>query len=151
MTVSRLTQWMKAESLVRTIEAVEALGAALPVRLVIVGDGTLALACRRERRSVNAALGREAVTLTGAMLDPRPAYAAADVVIGMGGSSLRGMAFGKPTIVVGTGVLSAIFSPETQDRFYRTAYTARRPGKAERTRWWSRSGALRAMSVRGAH
>ena len=44
------------------------------------------------------------------MLDPRPAYAAADIVIGMGGSSLRGMAFGKPTIVVGIGSSRRFFS-----------------------------------------
>ena len=40
-------------------------------------------------------------SLAGEMLDPRPAYAAADVVLGMGGSALRGMAFGKPLVVQG--------------------------------------------------
>ena len=119
VTVSRLSEWMKADSLVRSIEAVEALGAALPVRLVIVGDGSIRPRLQQRADQVNATLGREAVTLTGSLLDPRPAYAAADVVIGMGGSALRGMAFAKPTVVVGTGGFAAIFSPETRDRFYR--------------------------------
>ena len=45
--------------------------------------------------------GRQVVLLTGEIADPRSAYAAADVVVGQGGSALRGMAFGKPLIVVG--------------------------------------------------
>ena len=119
VTVSRLSEWMKADSLVRSIEAVEAVGAALPVRLVVVGDGSIRPRLQQRADQVNAVLGREAVTLTGSLLDPRPAYAAADVVIGMGGSALRGMAFAKPTVVVGKGGFAAIFSPETRDRFYR--------------------------------
>ena len=47
--------------------------------------------------------GRQVVLLTGEIADPRPAYAAADVVVGQGGSALRGMAFGKPLVVVGEG------------------------------------------------
>ena len=119
VTVSRLSEWMKAESLVRAIEAVEALGATLPVRLVIVGDGSIRGLLQQRASNVNATLGREAITLTGPLLDPRPAYAAADVVIGMGGSALRGMAFAKPTVVVGKDGFAMIFSPETKDWFYR--------------------------------
>lgn len=122
VTVSRLSEWMKADGLVRSIEAVEALGSALPVRLVIVGDGAIRPRLQQRADQVNAALGREAVTLTGYMLDPRPAYAAADVVIGMGGSALRGMAFAKPTVVVGTGGFAAIFSPSMRDWFHRYGF-----------------------------
>ena len=117
--VSRLSEWMKSDGILRSIAAMRALGAEHPARLVIVGDGSIRAQLQERASEVNAALGREAVTLTGALIDPRPAYAAADVVIGMGGSILRGMAFGKPTIVVGKkGNASAIFSPETREYFF---------------------------------
>ena len=41
------------------------------------------------------------MVLTGELADPRWAYSIADVVLGMGGSALRGMAMGKPLIVQG--------------------------------------------------
>jgi glycosyltransferase involved in cell wall biosynthesis len=111
--VSRLSTSMKAESLRRTIDVVRTLGRDIPLRLVIVGEGNgraelEALAARADRE-----LGRPAVALAGALLDPRPAYAAADLVVGMGGSSLRAMAFGKPTVVVGERGYSLPFGPET--------------------------------------
>ncbi len=118
VTVSRLSDWVKSESLIRTIDAVRALGRDLPLLLVIVGEGgarprleSLAQECNRE-------LGRTAVILTGALLNPCPAYAAADIVVGMGGSVLRGMAFGKPAIVVGEENFSAAFTNETAEGFY---------------------------------
>ena len=101
VTVSRLVDWMKAESLRRTVDVVRTLGRDLPLRFVIVGDGTSRAELERLARETNVELGREAVLLTGALIDPRPAYAAADIVVGMGGSALRGMAFGKPVVVVG--------------------------------------------------
>ena len=120
VTVSRLSQWLKGESLRRTIEVVGKLGQELPVRLLIVGDGDARPLLERLAAEVNARLGREAIFLTGALLDPRPAYAAADIVIGMGGSSLRGLAFAKPVIVVGERGFAAPFCPETADTFYYT-------------------------------
>ena len=88
VTVSRLVQWMKAESLRRTIEVVRSLGRDLPVRFLIVGDGTSRGDLEHLGNQVNSELGRQAVVLTGALLDPRPAYAAADIVVGMGSSAL---------------------------------------------------------------
>jgi glycosyltransferase involved in cell wall biosynthesis len=118
VTVSRLEYWLKGESLLHTIHAVRSLGKELPVRLLIVGDGSARAEIELLAREVNAELGRSAVVLTGALLDPRPAYAAADIVIGMGGSALRGMAFGKPVIIVGEQGFSAPLTPETADSFY---------------------------------
>jgi hypothetical protein len=52
------------------------------------------------------------------MYDPRPAYAAADVVLGMGGSALRGMAFGKPLVVQGvSGGYWELATPESAPAF----------------------------------
>ena len=123
VTVSRLIESMKGESLMRTIRAVASLGRELPLRLLIVGDGSARARIAQLADQVNRQLGRSAVVLTGAMLDPRPAYAAADIIIGMGSSSLRGMAFGKPVIVVGERAFSAPFTPETaQDFYYKGLY-----------------------------
>lgn len=118
VTVSRLDTHMKSESLYRTLDAVSALGRNLPLRLIIVGDGEERANLERLSDKINAELGRTAVVMTGALIDPRPAYAAADIVVGMGGSALRGMAFGKPVIIVGAAGFSAPFTPETADSFY---------------------------------
>jgi glycosyltransferase involved in cell wall biosynthesis len=118
VTVSRLSNHMKAESLIRTVDAVRTLGRALPLRLIIVGEGAARSEIERLATRTNDELRRPAVILTGAFLDPRPAYAASDIVIGMGGSALRGMSFGKAVIVVGEGGFSAPFTPETSTAFY---------------------------------
>lgn len=118
VTVSRLADSLKAESLIRTVHAVRTLGHDLPLRFVIVGDGAIRAKLEQLAEQVNIELGRSAVVLTGELLDPRPAYAAADIVIGMGGSALRGMAFGKSVIVVGEQGFSSPLTPETAGSFY---------------------------------
>jgi glycosyltransferase involved in cell wall biosynthesis len=116
--VSRLSEWLKGESLFRTVDVVRILGRDLPLRLVITGEGALRGKLERLADEVNAELGRLAVVLTGALLDPRPVYAAADIVVGMGASALRGAAFGKPVLIVGERGFSAPLTPDTADAFY---------------------------------
>jgi glycosyltransferase involved in cell wall biosynthesis len=111
--VSRLSRDMKLEGIRRSIGAVARLAAERPVRLVIVGDGD----AFAELSDDAAAVGRRAVVLAGSMRDPRPAYAAADIVLGMGGSALRAMAFAKPVIVLGEHGFSQVFEPKTADQF----------------------------------
>jgi len=118
VTVSRLAGVMKAESLRRSIDAVRVLGRDLPLRFLIAGSGDASAELQQMADRTNSELGRCAVTLTGELLDPRPAYASADIVIGMGGSGLRAMAFAKPVIIVGVKGFSAPFTPETADSFY---------------------------------
>jgi glycosyltransferase involved in cell wall biosynthesis len=91
--VSRLSFEQKAAGIHTTLAAAEVLAARRPLRLVVVGDGSL-------RSDVVAAAG-PSVHLVGELLDPRPAYAAADVVLGLGTSVLRGMAHGRPSIALG--------------------------------------------------
>jgi glycosyltransferase involved in cell wall biosynthesis len=98
--VSRLEPDMKRDGVARAIAAVRELDDER-LRLVVVGDGPSHGELTEQAAAVNAALGREAVTMAGALADPRPAYAAADVALGMGGSALRAMAFAKPLIVLG--------------------------------------------------
>lgn len=117
VTVSRLVSHLKLESLRRTIEAIGEVGRKLPVRLLVAGDGPVRGELEQLGAGVNSALGREAVTFLGELLDPRPAYAGADIVVGMGGSALRGAAFEKPVIVVGAMGFAACIAPETASYF----------------------------------
>ncbi|MEV0192553.1 glycosyltransferase family 4 protein [Kitasatospora purpeofusca] len=81
------------------------------VRLVIVGTGPSLEPLRARAAAVNEALGRPAVLVPGQLADPRPAYQGADIVLGMGGSALRGLAFGKPVVVHGAAGYAAVHEP----------------------------------------
>jgi L-malate glycosyltransferase len=118
VTVSRLDEYMKSESLFRTAEAVLALGPKLPLRFVVVGDGNARARMERRAAEINSKLGRAAIMLTGEMVDPRPAYAAADIAVCMGGSALRAMAFAKPVIVAGERGFARLLVPETAEYFH---------------------------------
>ena len=97
--VTRLARELKLEGLLVAIDEVPRLGR--DVVLVVVGAGPAADVVAAAAHRSNARSGREAVVLTGEVADPRPAYATADVVLGMGGSALRALAFGKPLVVQG--------------------------------------------------
>ena len=120
--VSRLVGWLKLEGLARGIDAVGALADRHPVRFVVVGSGTAEADLRSRAAGVNEAAGREVVSVPGPLLDPREAYAAADVVLGMGGSALRGLSFGKPVVVVGENGFSELATPETVGPFLWRGY-----------------------------
>ncbi|MEA3274492.1 MAG: glycosyltransferase family 4 protein [Pseudomonadota bacterium] len=126
--VSRLSNWMKSESLIRTVDAVRALGRDMPLEFLIVGEGEARPRLERLAEKCNSELGRTAVLFAGALLDPRQAYASADIVVGMGGSALRGMAFGKPVLIVGEQNFSAPFTPGTAESFYRQGMFGRGDG-----------------------
>jgi glycosyltransferase involved in cell wall biosynthesis len=131
--VSRLVDFLKSEGLFRSIDAVRRLGREFPLRLLIVGDGDARSRLEKLAAETNAELGRPAVVFTGALLDPRAAYAAADIVVGMGGSALRGMAFAKPVIVVGERGFSVPLMPETENFFrYKGLYGIGRQGPHNR-------------------
>ncbi len=121
--VSRLANNMKRESVERTIDAVAALDASVSgIRAVVVGGGSAERDLRVRADKVNAALGRRAIVMTGPLDDPRAAYAAADVVCGMGSSILRGMAFEVPGIVVGERGFTEPVRPETIPVFDRLGF-----------------------------
>jgi glycosyltransferase involved in cell wall biosynthesis len=115
--VSRLDHHTKLEGILRTIDACEALES-LGATLIIVGDGDALPDVRRAADRVNDRVRRRAVVLTGRLYDPRPAYAAADIVVGMGGSALRGMAFEKPVVVLGANGFALPFEPATAEYFF---------------------------------
>lgn len=99
--VSRFARVLKQQGLETAVRAAARLAPRHRMRLVLVGDGPAMPELRALAEETNARVGRPAVVLTGERRDPRSAYAAADVVVGMGGSLLRAMAFGKPCVVQG--------------------------------------------------
>ena len=115
--VSRLSTDLKREGLLSAIAAVGLVDPALNLRLLIVGDGP----CREELQdaadAMNALVGREAVTLTGTLMDPREAYAAADIVLGMGTSAQKGMAFAKPVVIQGERGYWETLTPESMPQY----------------------------------
>lgn len=122
VTVSRLAIDLKLDALVDAIDACDLLAEKWPVRLVIVGSGEAAAQLQARATAVNERHKREVVTLAGGTLDPRPAYAAADIVIGMGSSSLRGMAHGKPVVIQGEAGFNAPFDPEHEAIFLKQGF-----------------------------
>jgi len=122
VSVSRLAVDLKLDALVRAIDAADLLAGRYPLRVLLVGGGPAHDALMERAMAVNQRWGREVVTLTGPEFDPREAYAAADVVVGMGSSALRALAIGRPVVVQGEDAFSAVFEPETLDLFLRQGF-----------------------------
>lgn len=97
--VGRLSHGLKLGGVLEAVRAIPLLSE--KAHLLIVGDGPARPQVAELATRINAGAPRPLITVTGLMTDPRAAYDAADVVLGMGGSILRAMAFGKPVIVQG--------------------------------------------------
>lgn len=115
--VSRLAHQLKLEGILAAMEAVALLADSLPIQLVIVGDGPARTEVATRAAQLNERTGRQAVIVTGELADPRPAYDTADVVLGMGGSVLRAMAFGKPVVVQGEAGFWKLLDSSSLDEF----------------------------------
>jgi glycosyltransferase involved in cell wall biosynthesis len=115
--VCRLVPELKLEGLLTAIDVVGMLAQHRPVRLVVVGDGTARDQVEQRAAVANARAGRPVIVLTGELADPRPAYAAADIALGMGGSALRALAFGLPLVVQGERAFWQLLTPESVDTF----------------------------------
>ncbi|WDF34223.1 glycosyltransferase [Arthrobacter agilis] len=111
------TELEKLQGVLAVIAVAHQLAEHYPVRLLIAGDGEgYRQACRRAER-VNAHHQRTVVQLLGYQEDPTQVYDAAHVVIGMGGSAIRGMAFGKPLIVQGAAGFWQVLTPTSAHGF----------------------------------
>ncbi|TFB51742.1 glycosyltransferase family 4 protein [Cryobacterium tagatosivorans] len=115
--VTRLAAELKREGILTAISAVGRLATEFPVRLVIAGDGPARAEVESAARRANAAAGTDVVRLTGDLPDPRAVYDAADIALGMGGSALRAMAFGKPLVVQGESGFWRLLEPGSLPEF----------------------------------
>ncbi len=132
VTVTRLAHELKLEGLLAAIDVIPTMGdAAKPVQMVIVGDGPARDLVRARAEATNRRTGRRAIALTGEVADPRAAYSAADVVLGMGGSALRGLAFAKPLVVQGERGFWRTLTPTTADDFLWTGWYGVGQGSTE--------------------
>ncbi|MET9018398.1 glycosyltransferase [Actinopolymorpha sp. NPDC004070] len=120
--VCRLVPELKLEGVLTAVDVVGELARELPLRLVVVGDGSAREQVEARAAAANDRAGRRAVVLTGALDDPRPAYAAASVTLGMGGSALRALAFGQPLIVQGEEGFFELLTPESSRTFLRQGW-----------------------------
>lgn len=115
--VSRLATELKSEGILTAIDVAADLANVTPFQLLIVGDGAARPAIEAAAQRVNRLTGTNTIVVAGELADPRAAYAAADVTIGMGGSALRSLAFAKPLVVQGEKGYFATLNPETVDDF----------------------------------
>jgi len=121
--VCRLVSALKLEGLLAACDAVGELAASgIKVQLAVVGDGPARPAVEQAAAAANTRAGHRVVALAGQLGDPRPAYAAADVILGMGGSALRGLAFGKPLIVQGERGFWELLTPDSVHMFLRQGW-----------------------------
>lgn len=124
--VSRLEEEMKAVSVEAALEAVDRLADPRLV-LLVAGTGSAAARLGAVAAGINSRHGRRAVIMAGPLTDPRTAYAAADVVIGMGGSAARGLGFGKPLVVSGERGRFQTFTPATAASLFRNSFWSNDP------------------------
>ncbi|MGW0228196.1 glycosyltransferase [Actinopolymorpha singaporensis] len=115
--VCRLVPELKLEGVLTAVDVVGDLARELPLRLVVVGDGPARGQVEARAADANERAGRRAVVLTGGLDDPRAAYAAASITLGMGGSALRSLAFGQPLIVQGEDGFFELLTPESSRTF----------------------------------
>lgn len=115
--VTRLADELKLEGVLAAIAAIGELSVIFPVCLLIVGDGPARARVEREAAQVNGARGSGTVIVTGQLDDPRAAYAVADIALGMGGSALRSLAFGKPLVVQGEQGYWELLTPSSLSQF----------------------------------
>ncbi len=127
--VSRLAPELKLEGLLAAIDVVPTL--APDSVLVVVGGGPADLQVKAAAQVANGRAGRRAVVVTGEVHDPRPAYAMADVALGMGGSALRAMAFGAPVVVQGEQGFWSTLTAATLPEFGWTGWYGIGAGAAE--------------------
>ncbi len=126
--VSRLARELKLEGLLTAIRATGRLAMTRRVRFIVVGDGPARLEVEAAADRANTVAGCEAVLLTGALADPRGAYDAGDVLLGMGGSALRALAFAKPLVVQGEHGFFELLTPATVGQFLENGWYGIGPG-----------------------
>jgi glycosyltransferase involved in cell wall biosynthesis len=142
--VTRMAYELKLEGILAAIQTVEMLAEEFPIRLVIAGDGPARAEVIERAATANARAGAGTVLLLGELLDPRTVYATADVLLGMGGSALRAMAFAKPLVVQGEHGFWRLLDSEALPRFLWTGWYGVGDGAAA-------GSAVLAQILRGLH
>lgn len=121
--VCRLTTDLeKLHGVLAAIYTVSDLAEHLPLKLLVAGDGEGLGQVRRAAEVANRRWDRQIVTVTGLMLNPHDAYEASDIVLGMGSSALKGMAFAKPLVVQGASGFWRLLDEASVELFLRQGW-----------------------------
>lgn len=121
--VGRLVPELKLEGLLAACDATGRLTAeGVHAHLLIVGDGSARASVAAAAEAASALAGHRVVHLVGEQQDPRPAYASADIMLGMGGSAIRGMSFSKPLIVQGERGFWETLTPVSAPTFLKSGW-----------------------------
>ncbi|KAA0977547.1 glycosyltransferase family 4 protein [Paeniglutamicibacter gangotriensis] len=121
--VCRMTNELdKANGVIDAIKVAGDLAKDFQVRLMVAGDGGELARITRHADAVNQRLGHDVVEVLGSVLDPGDIYEGSDVVLGMGSSVLRGMAYGKPVVVQGANGYWELLTPSTLETFLRVGF-----------------------------
>lgn len=116
--ICRLTTDLeKLDGVLTGIDVVGNLARKHPVKFLIVGGGEGLQEVEKRADAVNRHLGRTVVIVAGPMIDPQDAYGAADIVLGMGSSALKGMSFSKPLVVQGEAGFWRLLNRDTASLF----------------------------------
>lgn len=116
--VCRLTEDLgKLQGVLAAVNVVDNLASTHPVQLLVVGGGDGLDRLRSLAEAVNARHDRCVVLVTGPMLDPRDAYEASDIALGMGSSALRAMSFSKPVVIQGHHGFWRLFDEQSAPDF----------------------------------
>lgn len=111
------TDLEKLQGVLEAIRVVDRLAARLPISLLVAGDGEGRAAVEARAEAVNTRHGRTVVHPVGFQLDAAPVYEAADIVLGMGSSAIKGMAHAKPLVVHGEAGFWQVMDESTVDGF----------------------------------
>ena len=121
--VCRLTPNLdKLAGVLTAMDVVADLTRSCEVRMVVAGEGPGLDEVRSRASDINTATGTETIIVTGALADPSAAYDAADVVLGMGSSALKGMAFSKPLVVQGEAGYWRLLDEESLPTFLQVGW-----------------------------
>lgn len=124
--VSMLTTALeKLQGVLEAIRVVDRMAATVPVRLMIAGDGEGLETVQKRAAAVNAHHGWTVVQPLGFRLDSAPVYEAADIVLGMGSSAIKGMAHAKPLVVHGEAGFWRLLDETTAPGFLHTGWYGR--------------------------
>ena len=123
---------MKLEGVISTIKAVDELATTRRLTLLVVGEGSARPQVASLADEVNRRHRRRVVIVPGPLADPRPVYEVADVMLGMGGSALRTMAFSTPLIVLGERGFSSVLDQHSLPTFLHQGFYGVGDGSASR-------------------
>ncbi len=116
------TELEKLQGVLEAIALLDRMADTSQVRLLIAGAGEGLNQVKERAEEVNARHGRVVIDVLGHTADPRPVYAAADIVLGMGASAIKAMAFSKPLVVQGEAGFWKTLTEENSEGFLRDGW-----------------------------